>query len=163
MQSRVLQHIIFTGLSLIHIFYKKQKSQYEKLVKSIQDDKNYFSETDIDDQPYYYQYETYKSQVAQKLSLIHISVSQKTHSGTTCPATDSSAPKQAGPLRPRTCSTPSTTPQTPAAVSYTHLLEPDPGNAGVGSVRKGSDFHKQPVRLPAKAGVFLFLCTIIST
>ena len=45
---------------------KKQKSQYEKLVKSIQDDKNYFSETDIDDQPYYYQYETYKSQVAQK-------------------------------------------------------------------------------------------------
>lgn len=46
--------------------YKKQKSQYEKLVKSIQDDKNYFSETNIDDQPYYYQYETYKSQVAQK-------------------------------------------------------------------------------------------------
>ena len=46
--------------------YKKQKSQYEKLVKSIQDDKNYFSETDIDDQPYYYQYETYKSQVEQK-------------------------------------------------------------------------------------------------
>ena len=46
--------------------YKKQKSQYEKLVKSIQDDKNYFSETDIDDQPYYYQYETYNSQVAQK-------------------------------------------------------------------------------------------------
>ena len=46
--------------------YKKQKSQYEKLVKSIQDDKNYFSETDIDDQPYYYQYETYKSQIAQK-------------------------------------------------------------------------------------------------
>ncbi len=46
--------------------YKKQKSQYKKLVKSIQDDKNYFSETDIDDQPYYYQYETYKSQVAQK-------------------------------------------------------------------------------------------------
>lgn len=46
--------------------YKKQRSQYEKLVKSIQDDKNYFSETDIDDQPYYYQYETYKSQVAQK-------------------------------------------------------------------------------------------------
>ena len=46
--------------------YKKQRSQYEKLVKSIQDDKNYFSETDIDDQPYYYQYETYKSQVEQK-------------------------------------------------------------------------------------------------
>ena len=46
--------------------YKKQKSQYEKLVKSIQDDKHYFRETDIDGQPYYYQYETYKSQVAQK-------------------------------------------------------------------------------------------------
>ena len=46
--------------------YKQQTSQYDKLVKSIQDDKNYFSETDIDDQPYYYQYETYKSQVAQK-------------------------------------------------------------------------------------------------
>lgn len=46
--------------------YAKQKSQYEKLLKSIQDDKNYFSETDIDDQPYYYQYETYKSQVEQK-------------------------------------------------------------------------------------------------
>ena len=46
--------------------YKKQKSQYEKLLKSIQDDKNYFSETDIDDQPYYYQYESYKSQVSQK-------------------------------------------------------------------------------------------------
>ena len=45
--------------------YKKQKSQYEKLLKSIQDDKNYFSETDPDDQPYYYQYESYKSQVAQ--------------------------------------------------------------------------------------------------
>ena len=46
--------------------YEKQKSQYEKLLKSIQDDKNYFSETDIDDQPYYYQYENYKSQVQQK-------------------------------------------------------------------------------------------------
>ena len=46
--------------------YEKQKSQYEKLLKSIQDDKNYFSETNIDDQPYYYQYENYKSQVQQK-------------------------------------------------------------------------------------------------
>ena len=44
----------------------------------------------------------------------YLPVSQKTLSGTTRPATDSSAPKQAGPLRPRTCSTPSTTPQTPA-------------------------------------------------
>ena len=46
--------------------YKKQKSQYEKLLKSVQDDKNYFSETSIDDQPYYYQYESYKTQVEQK-------------------------------------------------------------------------------------------------
>ena len=46
--------------------YKKQKSQYEKLLKSVQDDKNYFSETNIDDQPYYYQYESYKTQVEQK-------------------------------------------------------------------------------------------------
>ena len=46
--------------------YEKQKSQYEKLLKSIQDDKNYFSETSVEDQPYYYQYETYKSQVQQK-------------------------------------------------------------------------------------------------
>ena len=46
--------------------YQKQKNQYEKLLKSIQDDKNYFSETDIDDQPYYYQYESYKSQITQK-------------------------------------------------------------------------------------------------
>lgn len=46
--------------------YQKQKAQYEKLLKSIQDDTNYFSETDLDDQPYYYQYESYKSQVQQK-------------------------------------------------------------------------------------------------
>ena len=32
----------------------------------MQDDTIYFSETDPDDQPYYYKYETYKSQVAQK-------------------------------------------------------------------------------------------------
>ena len=46
--------------------YQKQKAQYEKLLKSIQDDTNYFSETDLDDQPYYYQHESYKSQVQQK-------------------------------------------------------------------------------------------------
>ena len=46
--------------------YKKQKSQYTKLLQCVQDDTNYFSETDIDDQPYYYQYENYKSQVQQK-------------------------------------------------------------------------------------------------
>ena len=49
--------------------YKRQ------LLKCIQDDTNYFDETNAEDQPYYYQYQTYKSQVAQKtfdLSLIHI-------------------------------------------------------------------------------------------
>ena len=38
----------------------------EKLLQCIQDDTNYFSETSVEDQPYYYQYETYKSQVEQK-------------------------------------------------------------------------------------------------
>lgn len=46
--------------------YQSQLSQCNKLLRSIQDDKNYFSETDPADQTYYYQYETYKSQVAQK-------------------------------------------------------------------------------------------------
>ena len=46
--------------------YQKQLDQYNKLLKCIQDDTNYFDETNAEDQPYYYQYETYKSQVAQK-------------------------------------------------------------------------------------------------
>ena len=46
--------------------YQKQKAQYEKLLKTIQGATHYFSETDLDDQPYYYQYESYKSQVQQK-------------------------------------------------------------------------------------------------
>ena len=46
--------------------YQTQLDQYNKLLKSVQDDTNYFSETSAEDQPYYYQYETYKSQVAQK-------------------------------------------------------------------------------------------------
>lgn len=45
--------------------YKEQKKQYEKLLKSIQDDTNYFDETSPADQSYYYQYENYKSQIAQ--------------------------------------------------------------------------------------------------
>ena len=45
--------------------YQKQLDQYNKLLKCIQDDTNYFDETSAEDQPYYYQYETYKSQVAQ--------------------------------------------------------------------------------------------------
>ena len=46
--------------------YQTQLDQYNKLLKCIQDDTNYFSETSAEDQPYYYQYETYKSQVEQK-------------------------------------------------------------------------------------------------
>ena len=46
--------------------YQKQLDQYNKLLKCIQDDTNYFDETSAEDQPYYYQYQTYKSQVAQK-------------------------------------------------------------------------------------------------
>ena len=53
-------------VSYTHLDVYKRQSQYEKLVKSIQDDKNYFSETDIDDQPYYYQYETYKRDVYKR-------------------------------------------------------------------------------------------------
>ena len=36
------------------------------IIKCIQDDTNYFDEANAEDQPYYYQYQTYKSQVAQK-------------------------------------------------------------------------------------------------
>lgn len=46
--------------------YQKQLEQYNKLLKSIQDNTNYFSETDPEDQPYYYQYESYQSQVSQQ-------------------------------------------------------------------------------------------------
>ena len=44
--------------------YQTQLDQYNKLLQCVQDDTNYFSETNPEDQPYYYQYE---------LSLIHIS------------------------------------------------------------------------------------------
>lgn len=46
--------------------YKDQLAQYTKLMQCVQDDTNYFDETNVDDQPYYYQYQTYKSQVEQK-------------------------------------------------------------------------------------------------
>ena len=46
--------------------YQTQVDQYNKLLQCIQDDTNYFSEASVEDQPYYYQYETYKSQVEQK-------------------------------------------------------------------------------------------------
>lgn len=46
--------------------YQTQLAQYNKLLRCVQDDTNYFDETSVEDQPYYYQYKTYKSQVAQK-------------------------------------------------------------------------------------------------
>ena len=45
--------------------YQTQLDQYNKLIQSIQDNTNYFSESDPADQTYYYQYESYQSQVAQ--------------------------------------------------------------------------------------------------
>lgn len=45
--------------------YEKQEKQYDKLIKSIKDDQNYFDAGNPDDSLYYNTYETYKSQVAQ--------------------------------------------------------------------------------------------------
>lgn len=45
--------------------YETKVSQYEKLVKSIQDDTNYFDGANTDDTLYYNQFEAYKSQVDQ--------------------------------------------------------------------------------------------------
>ncbi len=45
--------------------YEKQVEKYQLLVKSIQDDTNYFSSTEANDTYYYSTYETYKSQIAQ--------------------------------------------------------------------------------------------------
>lgn len=45
--------------------YEDKVSQYEKLVKSIQDDTNYFDAANADDTLYYNQFEAYKSQVEQ--------------------------------------------------------------------------------------------------
>ncbi len=45
--------------------YEKQQNQYDKLIKSIKDDQNYFDAGNPDDSLYYNTYETYKSQVEQ--------------------------------------------------------------------------------------------------
>jgi len=45
--------------------YETQVAQYQKLVKAIKDDTNYFDQSNIEDSLYYSQYETYKSQVKQ--------------------------------------------------------------------------------------------------
>jgi multidrug resistance efflux pump len=46
--------------------YEKQILQYEKLVQSVKDGKNYFDPSNTDDNLYYSQYELYKSQIAQQ-------------------------------------------------------------------------------------------------
>lgn len=47
------------------IMYEEQIEKYELLVKSIKDNKNYFSVNSKDDELYYSTYETYKAQIAQ--------------------------------------------------------------------------------------------------
>ncbi|MBR2674076.1 MAG: HlyD family efflux transporter periplasmic adaptor subunit [Mogibacterium sp.] len=46
--------------------YEKGIRQYNKLVKSIKDDRNYFSASDTDDSLYYSRFEEYKSQIKQQ-------------------------------------------------------------------------------------------------
>jgi len=45
--------------------YEKQIVQLQKLQKSIEDNVNYFDSANLDDSPYYNQFETYKAQIAQ--------------------------------------------------------------------------------------------------
>jgi multidrug resistance efflux pump len=71
-EGDVLAHVKSTDIDLQQeqyeaqlAIYQDQLDQYNKLIRSIQDNVNYFSETDPNDQAYYYQYESYQSQVAQ--------------------------------------------------------------------------------------------------
>lgn len=71
-EGDVLAHVKSTDIDLQQeqleaqlAIYQTQLDQYNKLIRSIQDNVNYFDETNPDDQPYYYQYESYQSQVAQ--------------------------------------------------------------------------------------------------
>lgn len=71
-EGDVLAHVKSTELDLQQdqlaaqlAIYQTQLAQYNKLIRSIQDNVNYFDETNPEDQPYYYQYESYQSQVAQ--------------------------------------------------------------------------------------------------
>lgn len=71
-EGDVIAHVKSTDLDLqqdqleaqLNI-YQAQLAQYNKLIRSIQDNVNYFDETNPDDLPFYYQYESYQSQVAQ--------------------------------------------------------------------------------------------------
>ena len=71
-EGDLIAHIKSTDLDLQQsqledqlAIYQTQLSQYQKLIRSIQDNTNYFSETDPADQPYYFQYQSYQSQVSQ--------------------------------------------------------------------------------------------------
>lgn len=46
--------------------YEKQIKQYEKLIRSMKDNRNYFDESNSEDSFFYNQYETYKSQIEQQ-------------------------------------------------------------------------------------------------
>ena len=60
-EGDLVAHIKSTDLDMQQDNLESQLKIYQT-----QDDTNYFSETSAEDQPYYYQYETYKSQVEQK-------------------------------------------------------------------------------------------------
>ena len=66
-EGDLVAHIKSTDLDMQQDNLESQLKIYQTQVdQCIQDDTNYFSETSVEDQPYYYQYETYKSQVEQK-------------------------------------------------------------------------------------------------
>ncbi len=72
-QGDLIAHIKSTDIDLQQsqletqlAVYRTQLEQYNKLVRSIQDNTNYFSESDPADQSYYYQYEAYQSQLEQQ-------------------------------------------------------------------------------------------------
>ena len=48
-----------------HLAYEEKIAQYEKLVRSIKDDTNYFDASNPEDSLYYTTYEVYKAQIAQ--------------------------------------------------------------------------------------------------
>ena len=72
-EGDLIAHIKSTDLDIQTEKLREPAGPLQKAEEPVREDwsspsrttRSYFSETDIDDQPYYYQYETYKSQVAQ--------------------------------------------------------------------------------------------------
>ena len=60
----ILQQIQIEGKIEI---YEKQIEKLKKLQKSIEENTNYFNAENLDDSPYYNQYESYKAQIAQSV------------------------------------------------------------------------------------------------